>query len=144
MGLLPENFIIYIENLSYFYIICILVTFFAVAATWRIDGLRSSKNIDRREKPVVIEEEDESSPSNETIDESNDGEKTDVNQYQSLENKHLYESMSKSLDPSELEKEKEIEKQQLASIFELIKKDQTKFQIESLQELEEQMKLYRE
>lgn len=54
MGHIMENFIIYAENLSYFYILCIVVTFLAIVVTWSIDIPKANKNFDVYHKPLTV------------------------------------------------------------------------------------------
>ncbi|XP_073968819.1 uncharacterized protein isoform X2 [Rhodnius prolixus] len=104
MGHIMENFIIYAENLSYFYILCIVVTFLAIVVTWSIDIPKANKNFDVYHKPLTIEEESQTS---ESVMDDKDDEQLEVNKFPHLEKKFLLENMSKSLNSVDLEKEKE-------------------------------------
>ncbi|KAG8295400.1 hypothetical protein J6590_081280 [Homalodisca vitripennis] len=55
----------------------------------------------------------------------------------------LAEKVAASLTEEQLLEEREVEKQQLEAIFQLLQSQQDKFQVASIEELENQLKLYR-
>ncbi|XP_014243309.1 matrix-remodeling-associated protein 7-like isoform X3 [Cimex lectularius] len=125
-----KNAMIYGENILYFYTLCIILTFIIIVLCWKFD-VKQKEKFCKREKQKCNEEVEHNSSGMESasglMSSKTQIEKISLNQYQ------IY-----------MEQEKKVEKEQLKNIFKIIQQDKDKFQIESLQELEEQMKLYRE
>ncbi|XP_014243308.1 matrix-remodeling-associated protein 7-like isoform X2 [Cimex lectularius] len=126
-----KNAMIYGENILYFYTLCIILTFIIIVLCWKFDVKQKEKFCKREKQKKCNEEVEHNSSGMESasglMSSKTQIEKISLNQYQ------IY-----------MEQEKKVEKEQLKNIFKIIQQDKDKFQIESLQELEEQMKLYRE
>ncbi|XP_014243306.1 matrix-remodeling-associated protein 7-like [Cimex lectularius] len=133
-----ENVMIYYENISYFYILCITVSFIAVGICWTLEG-KENHRFDKGEN-----DENQECSEEEKGDEAENDTSRSNSASGLVTSKTPIEQIAQNLSQIDLEQEKEIEKEQLKSIFKLLQQDRDKFQIESLQELEEQMKLYRE
>ncbi|XP_021932573.1 matrix-remodeling-associated protein 7 isoform X2 [Zootermopsis nevadensis] len=57
--------------------------------------------------------------------------------------KAIVEQLSAGLTEEQLQQEKETERKQLEAIFQLLKEQEDKFHVNSMEELEDQLRLYR-
>ncbi|XP_014272417.1 uncharacterized protein [Halyomorpha halys] len=123
---------IFTDNLSIFYVICALISFIAVFFTWHNEPTNDNE---------TKEDSADDTLSNEHISEDSD-ESTQSN-LNPLAKKEMMKSFKKSLARVDRAKESEIEKQQLKDILNVMKKDE-KYGCSTMEELEEQLRLYRD
>ncbi|KAH8372009.1 hypothetical protein KR093_009704 [Drosophila rubida] len=97
----------------------------------------------------AYEEEDDEEEELEAFSES-DGDKETHSNYSNLmgkiKAKHYQHKLAKNLSPSQIEEERRIEREQLAAIFELLRKQEDELNLKdriSDSELKQQVKLYR-
>jgi CRISPR/Cas system CSM-associated protein Csm2 small subunit len=66
-----------------------------------------------------------------------------LSQIKMSRHKAIAEELSSGLTEEQLQQEKETEKKQLEAIFQLLKEQQDKFNVNSMEELKDQLRLYR-
>ncbi|KAJ9582288.1 hypothetical protein L9F63_003417 [Diploptera punctata] len=126
------NLSIYYDNLSTYYVFTILLSFLAVFLTWWFQETQSK----HLQHDMNETEKDDHSP--ETIENE-----SIVTHYKKFRQKAIAEQLSAGLTPEQLEEEKEMEKKQLEAILQLLKEQEDKFHVNSMEELEDQLRLYR-
>lgn len=147
-----ENLSIYNDNLSVYYIGSIVISLVSVLLTWwyhryeknRRQSLISNSQLSREEDFADNFGEEEQ---NITFSE----EKTNLNesnihtwsQIKAARQSAIVEQLTASLTDEQLQEERKIEAQQLEAIFQLLQNQEDKFHVGSMQELQDQLKLYR-
>lgn len=128
-----SNFSVYYDNLSVYYVGTILLSFLAVFATWwLLDSERkhpqddTNHNNQQAKDPMEIKD-------SESI----------LSRIKLSRQKAIAEQLSAGLTEEQLQQEKETERKQLEAIFQLLKEQQDKFHVNSMEELEDQLRLYR-
>lgn len=129
-----SNFSVYYDNLSVYYICTILLSFLAVFVTWWL--LDSD-----RKHPEDDDNFQNNQQANDPV-EINDSESI-LSQIKMSRHKAIAEELSSGLTEEQLQQEKETEKKQLEAIFQLLKEQQDKFNVNSMEELKDQLRLYR-
>lgn len=124
----------YYDNLSVYYICTILLSFLAVFVTWWL--LDSD-----RKHPEDDDNFQNNQQANDPV-EINDSESI-LSQIKMSRHKAIAEELSSGLTEEQLQQEKETEKKQLEAIFQLLKEQQDKFNVNSMEELKDQLRLYR-
>lgn len=127
-----SNFGVYCDNLSVYYICMILLSFLAVFLTW---WLQDSER--KQVEDVTNDNEEANDPMEMTNSESI------LSQIKMSRQKAIAEQLSAGLTEEQLQQEKETERKQLEAIFQLLKEQQDKFHVNSMEELEDQLRLYR-
>jgi len=136
---LLENLSIYRDNLSVYYVGSVFITFLSVVLTWWYHRYNINK--------IQAGDENQSSRSQckdippPESDEVRDAEI--VTQLKLSKQSLLAEQVAATLTEDQLKEEREMEQQQLQVIFQLLQSQEDKFQVSSLEELHDQMKLYR-
>ncbi|KAL1128992.1 hypothetical protein AAG570_013524 [Ranatra chinensis] len=139
-----ENLTIYGDNLSAYYVVCALVSFLAVIFTWWTQrGLATDNKMTDQGDPVSSSSEESLTTQQESPDNNEANLDENIKKLTKAERCALLDEVAQTLSEDQIQQEKEMEKQQLENIFELLKQQQEKFQIESIEELEDQMKFYR-
>ncbi|PSN57641.1 hypothetical protein C0J52_05417 [Blattella germanica] len=128
------NLGIFFDNLSVYYVITFLLSFLAVFLTWWFQDTQPKHLQDDTNK----ERENQENDSADIYDKD-----SIVTQYKMTRQKVIAEQLSAGLTEEQLEEEKETEKKQLEAIFRLLKEQEDKFHVNSMEELESQLRLYR-
>ncbi|XP_035785261.1 uncharacterized protein LOC118463088 [Anopheles albimanus] len=155
-----ENFLIYLRNLSPFYIFSMAISIFAVLLTAYFGLTGCSATLDETEASVVgarrnaksktkdnitrqAAEVDEPASSSDSDDDSSEGskERLHIETLGQLKSAKL-KSIENSLTDEQRKAEKEIERAQLAAIFELLKQQADSSNLDE-EDLKEQLSLYR-
>lgn len=138
-----KNLLIYYNNLSTYYVICVFMSVTAIILTW----IFHTKDLDTEDAKLESENNDETTTEDVAANkEENDDVSDDVeNIIASYKNtkKVTIDQLAAELTDDQLEEEKEAERAQLAAILELLKQQEDKFQVGSMEELEGQLRLYR-
>ncbi|XP_054286729.1 matrix-remodeling-associated protein 7-like [Macrosteles quadrilineatus] len=138
-----ENLSIHNINLSVYYIASVLITVLSIIITWWYQKYSSAKLEDSGVNSSIsegqIEEETSDLKESQRKDDS-----IDENIMSHIKKRHsLAEEVAANLTQQQLEEEMEVEKQQLEAIFQLLQNQQEKYQVSSMEELEDQLRLYR-
>ncbi|XP_058460704.1 uncharacterized protein LOC131436175 isoform X1 [Malaya genurostris] len=143
-----ENLMIFFSNLSTFYIFSIATSVAVVVLTIYIGivtRLTNGASV-TEESTSQHRTENQSIQSNDSeTDENSEDEDVKIESVRQLKSAKL-KSLEKTLTDEQREAEKEIEKVQLAAIFDLLRKQNEEFSIDSAlneDELQEQLSLYR-
>ncbi|KAG8236582.1 hypothetical protein J437_LFUL015768 [Ladona fulva] len=132
----PFNYIL--QHFSPFYICCIAISLFTVVFTWYFNDNANVINFHPKQTRKRVEsssESDEYQPEDESLNV--------LSQLKRVERKAIEKILREELTEEQLAEEREAEERQLSEIFELLKKQEDKFHINSEEELQEQFKLYR-
>ncbi|XP_055589550.1 matrix-remodeling-associated protein 7 isoform X2 [Uranotaenia lowii] len=135
-----ENLVIYFSNLSAFYIFSIAISVAVVILTVYLGWITRSEDAAKNYDPM----EDHSKVQNE-CEESSEDESLRIESMGQLKSARI-RSLENTLTNEQREEEKKIECEQLAAIFELLKKQNEDFSLGSdinEQDLKEQLTLYR-
>ncbi|PNF32548.1 hypothetical protein B7P43_G02420 [Cryptotermes secundus] len=127
-----SNFSVYCDNLSVYYICMILLSFLAVFLTWWL------QDTDRKQVEDVENDNEEANDHTEMTDNE-----SILSQIKISRQKAIAEQLSAGLTEEQLQQEKETERKQLEAIFQLLKEQEDKFHVNSMEELEDQLRLYR-
>ncbi|XP_055629401.1 uncharacterized protein LOC129770528 [Toxorhynchites rutilus septentrionalis] len=135
-----ENLLIYFSNLSTFYIFSVAISVAVVVLTIYLGAATQCTNgtVDTDSKSQILNDSDFG-------DDNFTDDSPKIESVRQLKSAKL-KSFEKTLTAEQIEAEKEIERKQLAAIFELLKKQNEEFSLEpSLDEngLKEQLSLYR-
>ncbi|XP_058460705.1 uncharacterized protein LOC131436175 isoform X2 [Malaya genurostris] len=141
-----ENLMIFFSNLSTFYIFSIATSVAVVVLTIYIGIVTRLTNGASVTEESTSQHRTESIQSNDSeTDENSEDEDVKIESVRQLKSAKL-KSLEKTLTDEQREAEKEIEKVQLAAIFDLLRKQNEEFSIDSAlneDELQEQLSLYR-
>ncbi|XP_066992115.1 uncharacterized protein [Anabrus simplex] len=116
-----SNLCIYCENLSFYYVFSVILSCTAVFVTWWLH------------EPEIVVKPDLAQGDSNT---EREGVLTQIKRAQQ-------EAILKNMTEEQLQEEREIEKAQLSAIFELLRQQEEKFQVSTMEELETQLRLYR-
>uniref|UniRef100_A0A1B6LXW1 Matrix-remodeling-associated protein 7 helical domain-containing protein n=1 Tax=Graphocephala atropunctata TaxID=36148 RepID=A0A1B6LXW1_9HEMI len=146
---LLENLSIYNDSLSIYYLGSVFVSILSVVFSWWyhkhiVSKVETSKIDGKR----MIKKKEATQPSGSALGEDElDCEETDgeeiISKIKLGRQTLLAEKVAATLTEEQLQEEREVEKQQLEAIFQLLQTQQEKFQVASIKELEDQLKLYR-
>ncbi|KDR12664.1 matrix-remodeling-associated protein 7 isoform X1 [Zootermopsis nevadensis] len=127
-----SNFRVYCDNLSVYYICTILLSFLAVFLTWWLQDT---------ERKYISDTNYSNEQANDLLEMSNN--ESILSQIKMSRQKAIVEQLSAGLTEEQLQQEKETERKQLEAIFQLLKEQEDKFHVNSMEELEDQLRLYR-
>ncbi|RZF39641.1 hypothetical protein LSTR_LSTR001162 [Laodelphax striatellus] len=135
-----ENFSIYSENLSVYYIICISLSVLSVVFTWYFHNFYTISSANRPNQREDMSKDEQRSDS---LKDSNTEVRKEIFSQLKAVRQPIVQQISSGLTEDQLKEEREAEAQQLAEIFQLLQNQEDKFNVSSMEELEDQMKLYR-
>ncbi|XP_022189711.1 matrix-remodeling-associated protein 7 [Nilaparvata lugens] len=137
-----ENFSIYSENLSIYYIICISLSVLSVVFTWYFHNFYIFQGLNCADQKEDMSTDEGNSDSMKDKDSNIEVRKEIFSQLKAVR-QPIVQQISSGLTEDQLKEEREAEAQQLAEIFQLLQNQEDKFNVSSMEELEDQMKLYR-
>ncbi|KAK6617126.1 hypothetical protein RUM43_014728 [Polyplax serrata] len=151
----PENFSIFIDNICIYHVFFDLISFCTIIFTWWFCKSQNAGVHDSSEtnEEQVTEESDSStnvSAETELFEKYEDeyslvdwNDDNILSNLKIIRQKALAKELQSKLSKDELEEEKKIEKMQLEKIFQLLQDQEEKFQMTSMEQLQDQLHLYR-
>ncbi|KAL0270802.1 UNVERIFIED_CONTAM: hypothetical protein PYX00_008094 [Menopon gallinae] len=152
----PENLSIFFDNLCVYHVCFDLISFCMFIFTWwyctssntgpnvqePIHDQRQHEvtKVDYGENEEVEDTEKEEIQSGDTISDWCDD--SILSNVRFMKQKALVQEMKSKLTEDELEEERKTEKMQLQKIFQLLQEQEDKFQMSSMEQLEDQLHLY--
>ncbi|XP_046404601.1 uncharacterized protein LOC124169849 isoform X2 [Ischnura elegans] len=127
-----------IQNFSPFYVFSIAISVLAVFLTWYFT--KSKQPLHSRYEYEELRHE---LPSKDDKGLIHDKEFHVMSKVKRAKQKAIEKILTEQLSEEQRQHEKEIEKKQLSQIFQLLQEQEEKFQINSQEELHEQLKLYK-
>ncbi|XP_046660262.1 matrix-remodeling-associated protein 7 [Homalodisca vitripennis] len=149
---LLENLSIYNDSLSVYYLASVFISILSVVFAWWYHKYTIASNGKDKTKMTTNCQNVVPQPSvNNEVSDFSEGEEQDndhlddeiISKLKIGRQTLLAEKVAASLTEEQLLEEREVEKQQLEAIFQLLQSQQDKFQVASIEELENQLKLYR-
>lgn len=146
-----ENLSIYNDNLSVYYIGSIIISLVSVLLTWWYHRYEKNQRQNATLHSQLSGDENYADNIHEEQCVTHSEEKASVgessihtwSQIKAARHSAIVDQLTASLTDEQLQEERKIEAQQLEAIFKLLQNQEDKFQVGTMQELQDQLKLYR-
>lgn len=128
-----DNFVVYYDNLSMYYVVSVVMSFVALYLAWWYSSYTQGTDVTSEHALSS-----ENNPYDDGVSKSGLLKKIKLARQEAIE-----QELAAGLTDQQLQQERETEQAQLAAIFKLLQQQEEKFQVSSMEELQEQLKLYR-
>ncbi|XP_049959359.1 uncharacterized protein LOC126475495 [Schistocerca serialis cubense] len=128
-----DNFVVYYDNLSMYYVVSVIMSFMALFLAWWYSYYSNGTELTSDQALMSENIQCEGAVSKSGL----------LKKIKLARQEAIEQELAAGLTDQQLQQEKETEQAQLAAIFKLLQEQEEKFQVSSMEELQEQLKLYR-